>query len=423
MQRCVSKGHRKFYSVSHGLCRKLIPRIKREFGFIGQLQIEETKAGVDMKISETDGEMLSVSIDKLNLTQIIRYAGHLAGINGLQNIGNGENLFIIDKGSLYISSGVRIGSKSYPKGFTASATVTIFDKTGQFDAEFDDSGFIGNGSIDRFKLGALEVSAASDVTKPATFDISMTQDEQKIKIDGMIHYHDIELLALVDADLQNLPPMFNAHLLLKFTEQDKIDFFANASLGSVKSLSEVNLEFSALMQGDLFDLICHGVNSFLDNVQKLADQEFDNAKQKLEKERHDKNDELKSLKKEMDEFDKQIQEHEVERKRELEQAQKEVKENNAKLQALKDKVDQAKDDKAEAEKIYRAELEKQQRERNEKVESERQKYEEKLRGLRQKERDLRRQKAELDGKHDTDYGMKEAALKAFEIGKNKTWGE
>lgn len=51
----------------------------------------------------------------------------------------------------------------------------------------------------------------------------MTEDEQRIKIDGAIRYHDIKLLALVDADLQNMPPAFNAHLLVDFTEQFKVE--------------------------------------------------------------------------------------------------------------------------------------------------------------------------------------------------------
>lgn len=90
----------------------------REFAFIAHFEITETKAGVDMKISETDGEMLSVSVDKLNFSKIICYAGHLAEIRYPQKIGNGENLIVVDQGSLYISSGVRTGGKSYPRGIS-----------------------------------------------------------------------------------------------------------------------------------------------------------------------------------------------------------------------------------------------------------------------------------------------------------------
>ena len=293
------------------------------------LEITETKAGVDMKISNTDGEMLSMSVNKLNFSKIICYTSHLAEIRYPQKIGNGEDLIVVDQGSLYISSGVKIGGESYPRGISASASVTIFDKTGQFDAQFGDSGFTGNGSIDCFKLGALEVSAASDVTKPATFDIAMTQDEQKIKIDGMVHYHDIELLSLVDADLQNRPPMFNVHLLLKFTEQYKIDLFVNSSLDSVKSLSEANLEFSALIQGDLFDLICDGVDLFLDRMQKLADQGFDSARQKLENELSEKNKDLESLQEDLKRREREMAEHEQKRQGDLEEARRKVKEDQS----------------------------------------------------------------------------------------------
>lgn len=52
----------------------------------------------------------------------------------------------------------------------------------------------------------------------------------------MIHYQDIELLALVDADIPHMPPMFNDHLLLGFTEQHKSDLFANTNIGSVFDL-------------------------------------------------------------------------------------------------------------------------------------------------------------------------------------------
>lgn len=41
-------------------------------------------------------------------------------------------------------------------------SVIIFDKMGQL-AEISDLGFTGSSSIDRFKIGALEVSAAGDV--------------------------------------------------------------------------------------------------------------------------------------------------------------------------------------------------------------------------------------------------------------------
>lgn len=137
---------------------------EREFALSAHLEIEEIKAGVDMKISETDGEMLNMSIKKLNVARLIRFTGYLAGIESLKKIGNAEDFFLIDEGSLCISSGVTIGSKPYPLGITASATVIIFDKTGRFDAEVNDSGFTGNGLIENLKMGALEVSAASDET-------------------------------------------------------------------------------------------------------------------------------------------------------------------------------------------------------------------------------------------------------------------
>ncbi|KAB8202222.1 hypothetical protein BDV34DRAFT_228549 [Aspergillus parasiticus] len=327
-----------------------------DVAIIAKLQIEEIKAGVTMKVSETDGEMLSVSVDKFNVCKIIRYAGQLAEIRDLQKIGNGEDVFIINQGSLYISSGVRTGGKSYPRGISASASVTIFDKTGQFDARFDDSGFTGKGSIDRFKLGALEV----------------------------------------------LPPMFNAHLLLEFTGQYKIDFFFNASLGSVKSLSEVNLDFAALIQGDLFDLICDGVNSFLGGMQKLADRGFDSAKQKLEIELNEKNTELESLQEDLNRRDQGMKEHEKKRQRDLEEAKRKVKENKEKLAAL------GKD---------------QQEERNEIVTKKRREYKEKLRKLEKDERDYRTKKESLEAQRRTNYGEKETALAWFEQHKKDTWND
>ncbi|KAB8277138.1 hypothetical protein BDV30DRAFT_245504 [Aspergillus minisclerotigenes] len=353
-----------------------------------------------MEASKMDGEMPSVSVDKFNVCKIIRYAGQLAEISELQKIGNGEDVFIINQGSLYISSGLRIGGKSYPRGISASASVTIFDKTGQFDARFDDSGFNGKGSIDRLKLGALEVSAASDVTKPATFDIAMTQDEQKIKIDWMIHYHDIKLLAWVDADLQRLPPMFNAHLLLEFPGQYKIDFSFNASLGSVKSLSEVNLDFLALIQGDLFDLICDGVNSFLDGMQKLADQGFDSAKRKLEIELSEKNTELESLQEDLNRRDQGMKEHE--------------KITPTRSRRGKEKY---------AEKRCKNEVKKQQEERYEIVTKKRREYEEKVSQLEKDGRDYRTKKESLEAQRRTNYGEKETALAWFEQHKADTWSE
>lgn len=363
------------------------------------------------KVSETDGEMLSVSVDKFNVCKIIRYAGQLAEIKELQKIGDGEDVLIVNQGSLYISSGVRIGGKSYPRGISASASVTVFDKPGQFDALFDDSGFTGKGSIDRFKLGALEVSAVSDVTKPATFDIAMAQDEQKIKIDGMIHYHYIKLLSLVDADLQKLPPMFNAHLLLEFTEQYKIDSFVKASLGSVKSLSEVDLEFSALIQGDLFDLICDGVNLFLDRMQKL------------ENGLSEKNKELELLQEDLKRRDQDMKDHEKKRQRDLEEARRKVKENKDKLAALEKDVQDAKENKEEAEKRYKKEVKEQQEERDRIVAEKRRECDEKLRKLEKDEQKYRTEKENLEATHRTNYGEKETVLEWFKQHKHDTWGE
>lgn len=318
---------------------------------------------------------------------------------------------IINQGSLYISSGVRIGGKSYPRGISASASVTVFDKPGQFDALSDDSGFTGKGSIDRFKLGALEVSAVSDVTKPATFDIAMAQDEQKIKIDGMIHYHYIKLLSLVDADLQKLPPMFNAHLLLESTEQYKIDFFVKASLGSVKSLSEVALEFSALIQGDLFDLICDGVNLFLDRMQKL------------ENGLSEKNKELELLQEDLKRRDQDMKDHEKKRQRDLEEARRKVKENKDKLAALEKDVQDAKENKEEAEKRYKKEVKGQQEERDRIVAEKRRECDEKLRKLEKDEQKYRTEKENLEATHRTNYGEKETVLEWFKQHKHDTWGE
>lgn len=154
MKQCWSKGHRKFVLFPTEVSEA--NRNERGFALSAHLEIEEIKAGVDMKVSETDGEMLNVSIKKLNVARLIRFTGYLAEIESMKKIGNAD-FFVIEEGSLYISSGVTIGSKPYPRGITASATVIVFDKTGRFDAEVNDSGFTGNGSIENLNMGVLEV--------------------------------------------------------------------------------------------------------------------------------------------------------------------------------------------------------------------------------------------------------------------------
>jgi hypothetical protein len=78
----------------------------------------------------------------------------------------------------------------------------FFGKKGEFDGRFNDDGVLITGGIDNFNIGGLEVRSARAQGKRATMDIEMTDQKQKIFVDGLIRYCALELKVLIDADLQ-----------------------------------------------------------------------------------------------------------------------------------------------------------------------------------------------------------------------------
>ncbi|KAF4160219.1 hypothetical protein CNMCM6069_009290 [Aspergillus lentulus] len=383
------------------------------FGLTAEIDIDSTMAKGGMLISETEGEMFQVAVENMDMCKIVRFAGRLAKIESLKNQAGVPGILVIEKGKLYLSSGVRIGRKTYSSGISVAGKMKIFDRTGEFSADINDAGFTAAGTVDSFQIGALKVSAADDEKNPASFDIAMTPDEQRVKVDGMVRYKDVKMVARVDCNMQAAPAGLDAHLLVQFDEGLEIDLLAHATVSAALKLSETDFEFSAVLDGHLFDLICKGITTALQALQKYADKRFTDYEQQLSGELAESHKELKEKKEELYEAESTARKNEAKRKQELENAKINFDREKKKLDDLKEALANAKSHKDGLEKLYREELDNQKRERDTARKEAREQYNKKMTELQDEERRLKADKAGYDNQRAQSYGALEAALNSW----------
>jgi len=199
-------------------------------------------------------QLLQVKLRNLDAVALLNAIGGLMGVQ-LAKIG-GSDAFFVRKLNVYLSTGVEIMGAFYPKGILLDADMTIFGKRATLYAEIQPGLVVMKGSVEKFKLGPLEVCAASSPDKDPSMDIELSSFTQRIKIDGKVIFgQDNWVMILVDIDTGK--GTFYAHFELVVgdaliilaevklegglppTKQDRVDEIEDAKSGKVPSLPQL----------------------------------------------------------------------------------------------------------------------------------------------------------------------------------------
>ncbi len=183
-----------------------------------------------------------------------------------------------------MSSGVTIGSVSYPRGFSFFADLKVFGVTLRASAAIVDRAVVAAGRIQNLSVGPLAIQGQQG--KDATVSLSLGSSQQSVSIDGSISLFGSSIGLTILLHL--LPtPSFVFKFQLHFT--DLLDFTVYAkTIGDHVDLSDLaDLDFSlrAVFEQDVVEYVRDQINLSFEALKKGINQNLDDAKKKVEEEK------------------------------------------------------------------------------------------------------------------------------------------
>ena len=247
-----------------------------QFAVAGGIMFGKTAGEAALSISQNPTEQLiSAKVKDLDLSNIIEFASNACD---LELTAASSSYLVFKDVSMYMSSGVSIGTTYYPKGVSFSGAIEILGKKAQMSATMTGAGVRITGALDSFEIGPLAVSGYK-TTNPQ-FDITMQPNVHKIFVDGQVTLGSIKAALNLNLNQAGLGPLnltFDAKFqftdLLKMTAVGK----CNSSLGS-KALKDLEFDVTATLENELVDYIVAQINSQFLSAQKASAEAFDKAR-------------------------------------------------------------------------------------------------------------------------------------------------
>ncbi len=225
-------------------------------------------------------ELLFWELNQLSIADLTNFVGEVIATD----IPTPPNFLEFQKVSLYVSSGVTIGSISYPAGFSFFADLQIFGVTLRTSAAIVNRTLVAAGSIQNLSVGPLAIEGQHG--RDATVSLSLGSSQQSVSIDGSIALLGSSVGLTVQ--LQVLPtPSFFFQFQLHFT--DLLDFTVDAQMigdhVDLNNLTDLDFSLHALFEQHLVEYIRDQVISSLEALKKGINQHLDDAKKKVEEEK------------------------------------------------------------------------------------------------------------------------------------------
>ncbi|KAF8663989.1 hypothetical protein AX16_000840 [Volvariella volvacea WC 439] len=247
------------------------------FGFAGGLSIGKVRGDVAVQINEDPTqELLSGNLENLGILDLVAFTSTVLNTE----LPNPPDFIDFKKLSLYMSTGVTIGTIFYPQGFSFQADIQVFNSEFQVSAAITKSALTTKGDIKNLRVGPLSVGGRSG--QDATFDLEVGPSKQHISVDGAITLLGSEVALLLNLEL--LPnPAFYFDLLLNLTPL--LTFSVNAQMkGSVnlKELSKLEFLLHALMEQHIIDYVVAQVIDTLEAAKRSADETIEEDEEKVE---------------------------------------------------------------------------------------------------------------------------------------------
>ncbi|KAJ5683368.1 hypothetical protein N7462_006533 [Penicillium macrosclerotiorum] len=350
-------------------------------------------------------QVITVNISEINISKLLRLAGEMIEVQGLQTMNGGEDFLVFRQVKFLFSTGGVILQQRYDRGIHVRGMMEFFGKKGEFDGRVFEDGIRIKGGIDHFNIGGLEIQSARSKGKRATMDIEMTGEKQKIFVDGKISFHAIELSIIIDAYLQKR--RLEAEISLKFTESIMLRLKAKAEVPSSQSLEGVVMEFSAELNPDIVGAFFKAINNTIETIGKMASDLSKNIKEDLQRQVYKKQADLDKLKIELELLKQEVDQEVKDRQVKIDQDTQERKELEKELDRLENAVAEAQEKKEDNEsKINDLELEKEQIKRrfNKKIRNKQKDYETELKAARENEKNCDKEKKRLEDKKNASFG-------------------
>ncbi|KAK7047560.1 hypothetical protein VNI00_006328 [Paramarasmius palmivorus] len=266
------------------------------FGFVGGLSIGDVSGQVAVEIEENPTqELIKGDIEHLGIQDLVAFTSDVINFD----LPKPPNFIDFEKVSLYISTGVRIGTLSYPPGFSFEADIKIFDTEFTASAQITKDTFVVKGAIHNLTVGPLSVTGSKG--GDAKFDLEVGASKQHVLVDGAIHILDSEVALLLELEI--LPtPKFYFDLELHLTSL--LTFAVSAEMKGAADLHHLeNLEFvlHALMEQHIIEYVVKQVNDSLEAAKEAADKGIESAELKVSKAKADMNKAIDKAQADVDE--------------------------------------------------------------------------------------------------------------------------
>ncbi|KAG9094206.1 hypothetical protein FRC06_011055 [Ceratobasidium sp. 370] len=280
VSRSVSIGP--FLELGVGIDLAVFPEtgLPDKFSFAGGLRIGETNGQVAVQISENPSqELLSGKIEHFGIRDLVAFTREITELN----IPLPPDFIDFQDIELYMSSGVTLGTVTYPAGFSFKAALILFGA--RLDASVEVSGGVlkANGSIDNLAIGPLHITGQH--SKQAILDLQIGSTTQQLKVDGAIKF--LGAYIGLTLNLEIMPkPTFSFNFTLHFT--DLLTFMVEARMtgggADLKHLSGLNFSLHALFEQHLVDHVREQVLASLETLKHRADAAIQSAELKVQRE-------------------------------------------------------------------------------------------------------------------------------------------
>ncbi|GAP86904.1 hypothetical protein SAMD00023353_2400470 [Rosellinia necatrix] len=277
------------------------------FALKGQLNIREYQYLMNVGVDVTKAAgVLNVEIAKLDIADIVKIAGILLDDAVLaQEADQAKGLVVFSDLKLYLSSGATFMGEYYSRGIQVRGKLNFFDKQGEFDGTFTEDGVVIKGGLDAFKIGGLEVTSLKEYKgkKRATINIETTKSMQKILIDGIIRYDDIELQVYINADLEQ--KYFDFDIYIKLADALQFTLKGDVKVNDPNELESAVVHFEAHLEAKIIEIIGEGIINSINALEEQAKHAIEEAETKIRERLTQLNDELAQRKEELDEMRRQ----------------------------------------------------------------------------------------------------------------------
>ncbi|KAG9085708.1 hypothetical protein FRC06_003487, partial [Ceratobasidium sp. 370] len=250
------------------------------FSFAGGLAVGRTEGQVAVQISENPSqELLEGAIKNFGIQDLVTFVRQITELD----IPMPPDFIDFQDVKLYISSGVTLGTMSYPAGFSFGAVLLLFGARTNVSAAVTGGVLKLSGSIDNLAIGPLHMTGQN--SKQATLDLQVGLTTQELKVDGAIEF--LGAYVGMTLNLEIMPkPTFSFNFTLRFTAF--LTFVVNAQMigdaVDLKDLSGLNFSLHALFEQHLVEHIRDQVVASLEALEHRTDTAIEQAEMKVQQE-------------------------------------------------------------------------------------------------------------------------------------------